>query len=107
MLYYSSNVAALQFAEIIGRDNFYKYLKMFGYGQPTGIDLAGEAEGIVHWPIGDNWSDLTLDTNSFGQGIAVTPSPTYHGDLGDREWWQLDVATCCQATLQGNAMRGY
>jgi cell division protein FtsI (penicillin-binding protein 3) len=73
MLYYSSNVAALQFAEIIGRDNFYKFVKMFGYGQPTGIDLAGEAEGIVNWPIGDNWSDLTLDTNSFGQGIAVTP----------------------------------
>jgi cell division protein FtsI (penicillin-binding protein 3) len=73
MLYYSSNVAALQFGEIIGRDNFYKFVKMFGYGQPTGIDLAGEAEGIVNWPIGDNWSDLTLDTNSFGQGIAVTP----------------------------------
>lgn len=75
MLYRSSNVAALQFAELIGRDNFYKYLKLFGYGQQTGIDLGGEGEGIVNWPEDnpDGWSDLTLDQNSFGQGIAVTP----------------------------------
>lgn len=73
MLYYSSNVAALQFAEIIGRDNFYKYVRLFGYGQPTGIDLAGEGGGIVNWPIGDDWSDLTLDTNAYGQSISVTP----------------------------------
>ncbi len=75
MLYNSSNVAALQFGEMIGRDNFYKYLKLFGYGQQTGIDLGGEGEGIVKWPedLGDEWTDLTLDQNSFGQGIAVTP----------------------------------
>jgi len=75
MLYRSSNVAALQFGELVGRDNFYKYLKMFGYGQPSGIDLSGEGEGIVKWPENhpDNWTDLTLGQNSFGQGIAVTP----------------------------------
>ena len=73
MLYFSSNVRALQFGEIIGRENFYKYVKLFGYGQPTGIDLAGEGEGIVNWPVGDDWSDITLDTNSFGQSISVTP----------------------------------
>jgi cell division protein FtsI/penicillin-binding protein 2 len=73
MLYFSSNVGALQFGEIIGRDNFYKYVKLFGYGQPTGIDIAGEGDGMVNWPIGENWSDITLDSNSFGQGISVTP----------------------------------
>lgn len=75
MLINSSNVAALQFGEKVGRDNFYKYLKLFGYGQLTGIDLGGEGEGIVNWPEDnpDNWTDLTLDQNSFGQGIAVTP----------------------------------
>jgi cell division protein FtsI (penicillin-binding protein 3) len=73
MLFYSSNVAALQFAELVGRDDFYKYVKLFGYGQPTGIDMAGEAQGIVNWPIGPNWSDLYLDQNGFGQSIAVTP----------------------------------
>ena len=73
MLYRSSNVAALQFGEKVGREKFYQYVKAFGYGEPTNIDLAGEESGIVNWPIGDNWSDLTLDQNSFGQGIAVTP----------------------------------
>jgi cell division protein FtsI (penicillin-binding protein 3) len=73
MLYFSSNVAALQFAEMIGRDNFYKYVKLFGYGQPTGIDMAGEGPGIVNWPIGEEWSDLVLNTNAYGQSIAVTP----------------------------------
>ncbi|GAC1536091.1 MAG: penicillin-binding protein 2 [Herpetosiphon sp.] len=73
MLYRSSNVAALQFGEMVGKDRFYQFVKAFGYGQPTNIDLAGEEGGIVNWPIGDKWSLLTLDQNSFGQGIAVTP----------------------------------
>ena len=73
MLYVSSNVGALQFAEMVGRENFYKYVKLFGYGQPTGIDIAAEDSGIVNWPIVENWSDLTLSQNGFGQSIAVTP----------------------------------
>lgn len=73
MLFRSSNVAALQFGEMIGPDNFYHYVKQFGYGQPTGIDLAGETDGIVNWPHNESWSPLDLDTNSFGQSIAVTP----------------------------------
>ncbi len=74
MLYFSSNVAALQFAELIGRDNFYKYVKLFGYGQETGVDLAGEGPGIVRWPDKEeNWDAVTLNTNAYGQSIAVTP----------------------------------
>ncbi|WP_026370139.1 peptidoglycan D,D-transpeptidase FtsI family protein [Kallotenue papyrolyticum] len=75
MLYHSSNVGALLFGEMIGRERFYDYVKLLGYGQPTGIDLGGEGTGIVRWPeeLGDQWSDLYLDQNSFGQGIAVTP----------------------------------
>ncbi len=73
MLYRSSNVAALQFGEMIGPDNFYSYVKQFGYGQPTGIDMAGEGVGMVQWPLDDSWDQSNLDTNSFGQGIAVTP----------------------------------
>jgi cell division protein FtsI (penicillin-binding protein 3) len=73
MLYYSSNVAAVQFGEMIGKDNFYKYVKLFGYGQPTGIDLGGEPGGIVKWPDTPNWTPTDLSTNSFGQAIAVTP----------------------------------
>jgi cell division protein FtsI/penicillin-binding protein 2 len=73
MLYHSSNVAALQFGEMVGTENFYNFVKLFGYGQPTGIDLGGEGDGIVRWPESPSWSPLDLATNSFGQGISVTP----------------------------------
>jgi len=58
---------------VLGADVFYKYMRDFGFGQTTGIELAGEAAGIVHLPTDWDWSDSYLATNSFGQGIAVTP----------------------------------
>ena len=73
MLYYSSNVAALQFNELTGKDKFYAMVNAFGYGKATGIDLAGEGEGIVKDPNAESWSPLDLDTNAFGQAILVTP----------------------------------
>ncbi|MCL5056644.1 MAG: stage V sporulation protein D [Actinobacteria bacterium] len=55
----------------VGRDNFYKYLKAFGFGDKTGIDLAGEARGIV---IDEKKAtNLNIATMSIGQSIAVTP----------------------------------
>lgn len=73
MLYYSSNVAALQFNEMTGKEKFYAMVQAFGYGKATGIDLAGEADGIVKDPNAETWSPLDLDTNAFGQAILVTP----------------------------------
>ncbi|HEX5688692.1 MAG TPA: penicillin-binding protein 2, partial [Roseiflexaceae bacterium] len=73
VLYYSSNVGALQFNEITGAEKFYATVKAFGYGQPTGVDMAGESDGIVKYPESPNWTPLDLDTNAFGQAIAVTP----------------------------------
>lgn len=73
MLTLSSNVGAVQFGEMVGVDHFYEYVKLFGYGQPTGIDLGGEEAGIVRWPDNPLWTPTDLSTNSFGQGIAVTP----------------------------------
>jgi cell division protein FtsI (penicillin-binding protein 3) len=73
VLYYSSNVGALQFNEITGPEKFYKMVEAFGYGKPTGIDIAGESDGIVKYPTAADWSPLDLDTNAFGQAIAVTP----------------------------------
>ncbi len=73
VLYYSSNVGALLFAEKIGKNAFYDAIRAFGYGQQTGVDLGGEAEGIVNYPGNEGWTSLTMDTNAYGQGIAVTP----------------------------------
>ena len=73
VLYYSSNVGALQFNEITGPEQFYNIVKAFGYGKATGVDIAGESDGIIKYPESPNWSPLDLDTNAFGQAIGVTP----------------------------------
>ena len=73
MLYYSSNVGALQLNELTGIEKFYKAVQAFGYGQPTGVDMAGEEAGIVRDPKAPDFSSLNFNTNSYGQGIAVTP----------------------------------
>lgn len=71
----SSNVGASYIARRTGKDNFYAMLRQFGMGQKTGVDLDGEEIGIVRWP--DNpttiWNPIDLYTNSFGQGLTVTP----------------------------------
>jgi cell division protein FtsI (penicillin-binding protein 3) len=73
VLYYSSNVGALQLNELTGADRFYKKVAELGYGKPTGVDLSGEEAGLVRDPNAADFSPLTLDTNAYGQGIAVTP----------------------------------
>lgn len=76
-LRWSSNVGADHIADHIaaksGVDTFYTYLKNFGFGQPTGVDLEGESQGIMPTPGSKSWIALTYDQNAFGQGIAVTP----------------------------------
>lgn len=44
----------------------------FGFGQATGVDLAGEVRGIVHDPAITSWQQIDLANGSFGQGVAVT-----------------------------------
>lgn len=69
----SSNIGASWVAFKEGKDRFYKYVTAFGFGQPTGIDLQGEAKGIVKNPNAKDWAEVDLATNSFGQAISVTP----------------------------------
>src|SRR5579859_3567641 len=69
----SWNIGTSHIAMTLGPDIFYKGLKDFGVGQRTGIDLEGEAAGILHTPGDLYWSDSDLATNSFGQGLTVTP----------------------------------
>lgn len=69
----SSNVGTSWVAEKIGRDDLYRFLSAFGFGQPTGIELPGEVPGTVRTPTSPGWTPIDLATNGFGQGIAVTP----------------------------------
>lgn len=66
----SCNDALMQIAEKMGSEDFLKYQKMFGFGAKTGIDLPGEAAGVLYPE--DQWSETALATSSFGQGYNVT-----------------------------------
>jgi cell division protein FtsI/penicillin-binding protein 2 len=67
----SNNVGAVYVAQKVGKELFYKYLKDFGFGSLTGIDLDTEVAKPLK-PF-KSWKDVELATMSFGQGIAVTP----------------------------------
>ena len=70
----SLNVGSAWLSMQMGPDVFYPYLKAFGIGRPTGIDLAGEVSGQLWTPDDyEHWYAGHLGTNSFGQGVAVTP----------------------------------
>lgn len=73
VLVFSSNVGAQYVSGLLGADRFYHYLSAFGFGHPTGISLPGEAAGMVRTPAMPGWTRVDLATNSYGQGIAVTP----------------------------------
>lgn len=59
--------------EMLGATRFYQGLQAFGIGQPTLVDLEGEASGTLLLPGDQGWRESQLCTNSFGQGLAVTP----------------------------------
>lgn len=69
----SNNVGAAKVGLELGRSRLYEAFRRFGFGSPTGIELAGEADGVVWNPDGPNASgDLTAAQNAFGQGLSVT-----------------------------------
>jgi cell division protein FtsI/penicillin-binding protein 2 len=70
---HSLNVCLAWVADRMGADTFYAYMTRFGFGHPTGVDLAGEAAGRLKVPGDSDWYPVDLATNAFGQGIAVTP----------------------------------
>lgn len=69
----SSNVGMQYVSGLLGPESFYKYIDRFGFGRPTGVQLPGESAGLVRTYRDEGWSRIDLATNSYGQGIAVTP----------------------------------
>lgn len=70
---HSLNVCLAWVATQLGPTNFYEYLNRFGIGHRTNIDLAGEEVYPLSVPGDPMWYQVNLATNSFGQGVAVTP----------------------------------
>ena len=65
----SSNVGAVTVGQRMGQERLVKWLDHFGFGEATGVDFPGEAEGIVP----AEWSGSTIGNIPMGQGVAVTP----------------------------------
>src|SRR5215207_9277726 len=71
VLEHSSNVGATKVAKELGGKELYDYIRAFGFGEPTGVDLWGEDPGLV--PAYKDWSGVSIGNIPFGQGFTVTP----------------------------------
>ena len=67
----SSDVGSIKIGLRLGEDRFYKYIRSFGFGQQTGIELPGETRGLTKPP--SRWSKVSIAAISMGQEIAITP----------------------------------
>lgn len=71
---HSSNVSMAYLLNQIGEETFNEYIKLFGFGQKTGIDLPNEASGIIA-----DSGPVERITTTFGQGTTVTPIQMVQG----------------------------
>lgn len=71
VLQHSSNIGAAKIAERLGKSIYHQYLRDFGLGQRTGVDLPMESPGMLASV--EDWARINLVTASFGHGVAVTP----------------------------------
>lgn len=67
---YSSNIGCVKIGEKLGKEKFYTYIRNFGFGAKTGIEMYGESPGLLR-PV-NTWTRVDASTISFGQGISVT-----------------------------------
>jgi cell division protein FtsI/penicillin-binding protein 2 len=67
----SSNIGAAKIALMLGEQKFYQYIRSFGFGDRTGIELPGEIGGMVHPP--QAWSKISITRIPMGHEVGVTP----------------------------------
>ncbi len=67
----SSDVGAIKIALRLGSSKFYDYIRAFGFGAPTGVDLPGESRGLLRRL--DHWGSFSIASVSMGQEVGVTP----------------------------------
>ena len=83
----SSNIGSTKIALRVGAEKYHRYLKAFGFGDKTGIDLPGEAVGLLR-PVA-RWSGRSIASVAIGQEISVTP---------------LQMATAFAAAVNGGVL---
>lgn len=67
----SSDVGAIKVALRLGAPKFYEYIRAFGFGAPTDVDLPGESKGLLRRL--ENWTPISIGSISMGQEVGVTP----------------------------------
>src|ERR1700736_1806649 len=67
----SSDVGSIKIALRLGEDRFYRYIRAYGFGQQTGIELPGETRGLSK-PV-SRWSKVSIAAISMGQEIGISP----------------------------------
>jgi cell division protein FtsI (penicillin-binding protein 3) len=67
----SSDVGAIKIAGLVGAPKLYDYIRAFGFGAPTGVDMPGESRGLLRKV--ENWSGISMASISMGQEVGVTP----------------------------------
>ncbi len=67
----SSDVGAIKIAQRLGEPKFYDYIRSFGFGAPTGVDMPGEIRGRLRSL--KEWSPISIGAVSMGQEVGVTP----------------------------------
>ncbi len=67
----SSNIGAAKIALKLGDEKFFEYIRRFGFGQTTGIELPGEIAGLIHPP--RDWSKISISRIPMGHEVGVTP----------------------------------
>ncbi|MFY9470348.1 MAG: penicillin-binding protein 2, partial [Solirubrobacterales bacterium] len=84
----SSNIGSVKIGQTLGEKRFDHWVRRFGFGAPTGIDLSGEERGLVLRP--EQYSGASMGNMPIGQGIAVTP---------------IQMATAYSAIANGGVLR--
>jgi cell division protein FtsI (penicillin-binding protein 3) len=89
LMAYSSNVGTIKISQQLGAENLYKYQRLFGLGQPTGISIPGEASGVARPP--SEWQGSDFGSIPIGNGVSVTPlqmTAAYAAIANDGVWVQ-------------------
>jgi cell division protein FtsI (penicillin-binding protein 3) len=71
VLAHSSDVGTIKIGLRLGAPKFYEYIRAYGFGRPTGIELPGESRGLLRRL--ENWSPISIGSISMGQEVGVTP----------------------------------
>ncbi len=84
ILQYSSDVGAIKLGLRLGAPKFYDYIRAFGFGQPTGVDLPGESRGKLRRL--ENWTPVSVGFDFHGPGSWRHAVADDHGGFGHGQW---------------------